>query len=104
MQGKIKIPELHDIIPGAFRKHEGIRIKLKETGYESILTGGMAARITRQQKNRLQSEEGDFFETGSESLIKSGLKIPGNYNHKTGGIPVFQQGFMEVHDGSDKDE
>ena len=44
---KIQIPELHDIIPGAFRKHEGIRIKLNEIGYESILIGGMAARITR---------------------------------------------------------
>ena len=46
-QGEIQIPELHDIIPGTFRKHEGIRIKLKEIGYESILIGGMAARITR---------------------------------------------------------
>lgn len=45
--GKIKIPELHDIIPGTFRKHEGIRITLKKIGYESILIGGMAARITR---------------------------------------------------------
>ena len=25
--GKIKIPELHDIIPGAFGKHKGVRIK-----------------------------------------------------------------------------
>ena len=32
-QGKIEIPELHDIIPGTFRKHEGIRIKLKGIGY-----------------------------------------------------------------------
>ncbi|WP_242955860.1 hypothetical protein [Lachnoclostridium sp. An181] len=46
-EGKIKIPELHDIIPGTLRKHEGIRIKLKEIGYESILISGMAARITR---------------------------------------------------------
>lgn len=46
-QGEIQIPELHDIIPGAFREHKGIRIKLKEIGYESILIGGMAARITR---------------------------------------------------------
>ncbi|WP_455056003.1 hypothetical protein [Merdimonas faecis] len=45
--GKIQIPELHDIIPGTFRKYEGIRIKLKKIGYESILIGGMAARITR---------------------------------------------------------
>ena len=45
--GKVQIPELHDIIPGTFRKGEGIRIKLKESGYESILIGGMAARITR---------------------------------------------------------
>ena len=45
--GKVQIPELHDIIPGTFRKYEGIRIKLKEIGYESILIGGMAARITR---------------------------------------------------------
>ena len=46
-QGKIQIPELHDIIPGTFRKHEGIRIKLKKIGYKSILIGGMAARISR---------------------------------------------------------
>ena len=45
--GKVQIPELHDIIPGTFRKYEGIRIKLKENGYESILIGGMAVRITR---------------------------------------------------------
>lgn len=46
-QGKIEIPELHDIVPGAFGKHKGIRIKLKKIGYESILIGGMAARISR---------------------------------------------------------
>ena len=46
-QGKIEIPELHDIIPGAFRKHKRIRIKLKEIGYESILIGGMTAGISR---------------------------------------------------------
>lgn len=46
-QGKIQIPELHDIVPGAFRKGKGIRIKLKKIRYESILIGGMAARITR---------------------------------------------------------
>ena len=46
-QGKIEIPELHDIVPGAFGKHKGIRIKFQEIGYESILIGGMAARITR---------------------------------------------------------
>lgn len=46
-QGKIQIPELHDIVPGAFGKHKGIRIKLKEIGYESILIGGMTARISR---------------------------------------------------------
>ena len=45
--GKIQIPELHDIIPGTFRKYKGIRIKLKKIGYESILIGGMAARISR---------------------------------------------------------
>ena len=45
--GKIKIPELHDIIPGAFREHKGIGIKVKELGYESILIGGMSARVTR---------------------------------------------------------
>ena len=45
--GKIQIPELHDIIPGAFWKHKGVRIKFKEIGYESILIGGMSARITR---------------------------------------------------------
>ena len=46
-QGKIEIPKLHDIVPGAFGKHKGIRIKFQEIGYESILIGGMAARITR---------------------------------------------------------
>ena len=46
-QGKIEIPELHDINPGAFRKHKRIRIKLKEIGYESILIGGMTAGISR---------------------------------------------------------
>ena len=46
-QGKIEIPKLHDIVPGAFGKHKGIRIKFKEIGYESILIGGMAAGITR---------------------------------------------------------
>ena len=45
--GKIKIPELHDIIPSAFGKHKGIRVKFKELGYESILIGGMAAGISR---------------------------------------------------------
>ena len=45
--GKIQIPELYDIIQGAFRKYEGIRIKLNEIGYESLLIDGMAARITR---------------------------------------------------------
>ena len=46
-QGKIEIPKLHDIVPGAFGKRKGIRIKFQEIGYESILIGGMAARITR---------------------------------------------------------
>lgn len=46
-QGKIEIPELHDIIPGAFGKYEGIRIKFEKLGYESILIGGMTAGITR---------------------------------------------------------
>ena len=46
-QGKIQIPELHDIVPSAFGKHKGIGIKLKKIGYESILIGGMAARISR---------------------------------------------------------
>ena len=46
-QGKIQIPELHDIISGAFGKYKGIRIKFQKIGYESILIGGMAARITR---------------------------------------------------------
>ena len=46
-QGKIEIPELHDIIPGAFGKRKGIRIEFQEIGYESILIGGMAARISR---------------------------------------------------------
>ncbi len=45
--GKIEIPELHDIIPGAFWKDKGIRVKFKELGYESILKGGMTARVTR---------------------------------------------------------
>ena len=46
-QGKIEIPKLHDIVPCAFGKYKGIRIKFQEIGYESILIGGMAARITR---------------------------------------------------------
>ena len=35
--GKIKVPELHDIVPGAFGKHKGIGVGLEEVGYESIL-------------------------------------------------------------------
>jgi len=46
-RGKIEIPELHDVILGAFGKSKGIRIKVKEIGYESILIGGMTARISR---------------------------------------------------------
>ena len=46
-KGKIKKPELHDIVPGAFGTRKGIWIKFQEIGYESILIGGMAARITR---------------------------------------------------------
>ena len=46
-QGEIQIPELHDKIPGAFGKYKGIRIKFQKIGYESILIGGMTARITR---------------------------------------------------------
>lgn len=46
-KGKIQIPELHDIILGAIWKHERIGIKLNEIRYESILIGGIAARITR---------------------------------------------------------
>lgn len=46
-QGEIKIPELHDTVLGVFRKHEGIRIKLKKIGYKSILIGDMTVRITR---------------------------------------------------------
>ena len=46
-QGKIQIPEMQDIVPGAFGKHKGIGIKLKKIGYERILIGGMAARISR---------------------------------------------------------
>ena len=46
-QGEIQIPELHDKIPGAFGKYKGIRIKFQKIGYESILIGGMAARISR---------------------------------------------------------
>ena len=45
--GKIEIPELHDIIPGAFGERKGIRVKFEEIGYKSILIGGMSARITR---------------------------------------------------------
>ena len=45
--GKIEKPELDDIIPGAFGKNKGIRVKFKELGYESILKGGMTARVTR---------------------------------------------------------
>ena len=45
--GKIEIPELYDIIPSAFWKHKGIRVKFKELGYESILKGGMTARVIR---------------------------------------------------------
>ncbi|WP_050642001.1 MULTISPECIES: hypothetical protein [Clostridia] len=46
-QGKIEIPELYDIIPCAFRKPKGIRVKFQEIGYESILIGGISAGITR---------------------------------------------------------
>ena len=46
-QGESQIPELHDKIPGAFWKCKGIRIKFQKIGYESILIGGMTARITR---------------------------------------------------------
>ena len=46
-KGKIKKPELHDIVPGTFGKNKGIRIELKEIGYKGILIGGMTARITR---------------------------------------------------------
>lgn len=45
--GKVEVPELHDIVPGALRKHKGIGVGLKEVGYESILVGGMSARVTR---------------------------------------------------------
>ena len=45
--GKIRIPELHDIIPCAFGKNKRIGIKFKEVGYEGILIGGMTARISR---------------------------------------------------------
>ena len=45
--GKVEVPELHDIVPGAFGKHKGIRVKFKELGYESILKGGMTAGVTR---------------------------------------------------------
>ena len=78
--GKIKVLELHDIVPGAFRRHKGIRIKFKELGYESILIGGMAAGITRSieiKYNQLSSSQifsdlssvfvkkvGGFFEIG----------------------------------------
>ena len=46
-EGKIEIPELHDIIPGGFGKDKRVRVKLKEVGYESILIGGMTAGVTR---------------------------------------------------------
>lgn len=46
--GKIEIPERNDIIPGAFGKYKGIRVKFEEIGSESILiVGGMSARICR---------------------------------------------------------
>ena len=44
---EVKKLELHDIIPGAIRTRKGIRIKFQKIRYESILIGGMAARITR---------------------------------------------------------
>lgn len=47
MASRIQIPELHDVVPGAFGKHKGIGIKLKKIGYENILIGGMTARISR---------------------------------------------------------
>lgn len=53
------MPKLHDILPGVFGNRKGIWIKFEEIGYESILTGGMP----------------------TVSLIKSGLKIPGNYRY-----------------------
>ncbi len=37
---KIEISELYDIQICVFRKNKGIRIKLKEIGYESILIRG----------------------------------------------------------------
>ena len=46
-RGKNKIPELHDIIPGAFRERKELRIKLQEIGYKSIRIDDMAAGITR---------------------------------------------------------
>jgi hypothetical protein len=46
-RGKIKIPELHDIIPGAFRERKELRIKLQEIGYKSIRIDDMAVGITR---------------------------------------------------------
>ena len=46
-EGEVKIPELDDIIPSVFWKDKGIGIEFEEFGYESILIGGMAARITR---------------------------------------------------------
>ncbi|MBD5525389.1 MAG: hypothetical protein HDR04_13420 [Lachnospiraceae bacterium] len=36
-QGQVKVPELDDKILGDFGQGKGIRIKFKETGYESIL-------------------------------------------------------------------
>ena len=55
-RGKIKIPELHDIIPGAFRERKELRIKLQEMGLQGnkklplvdvnkILSIGFAAKF-----------------------------------------------------------
>ncbi|MBE5866798.1 MAG: hypothetical protein E7292_11425 [Lachnospiraceae bacterium] len=46
-KGKIKIPELDNVIPGTLRKRERVRIKFQEIRYEGILIGGMTAGVIR---------------------------------------------------------
>lgn len=45
--GESQKPELHDKIPSATRESKGVRIKFKKIKLESILIGGMSARIRR---------------------------------------------------------
>lgn len=66
--GKSQISELHDIIPGAFRKHKGVGIKFQDI--ESILTGGMTARITRQHRNHFRSIEIKYNQSASSQILR----------------------------------